>query len=32
MDYLLIKLFPYVLMAFAVGIFVGWFSCGRVED
>jgi hypothetical protein len=32
MDYLLIKLLWYILLAFAIGMFVGWFSCGRVED
>lgn len=29
MDYLLFKLGWYVVAAFAVGGFVGWFSCGR---
>jgi len=29
MDYLVAKLFWYLLAAFAVGIFVGWVSCGR---
>jgi len=32
MDYLLVKLLWYVLAAFAIGVFVGWVSCGRVED
>jgi hypothetical protein len=32
MDYLLIKLLWYIVLAFAIGMFVGWFSCGRVED
>lgn len=32
MDYLLVKLIWYVLLAFAVGIVVGWVSCGRIED
>ena len=32
MDYLLIKLFWYVLGALALGIFVGWVSCGEVEE
>ena len=32
MDFLLLKLVWYVLLALAIGIFVGWFSCGRVED
>lgn len=31
MDFLLAKLFWYVLMAFAIGLFVGWVSCHRVE-
>lgn len=29
MDYLVVKLVWYVAIAFAVGAFVGWFSCGR---
>lgn len=32
MDYLLIKLFWYVAAAFLIGLFVGWYSCGRAED
>jgi hypothetical protein len=32
MDYLLIKLFWYVMAAFAIGLAVGWISCGPVED
>ena len=32
MDYLLVKLFWYVLLAFALGGFVGWYSCGRQQD
>jgi hypothetical protein len=32
MDYLFIKLLWYILLAFAIGMFVGWFSCGRAED
>ncbi len=32
MDFLLAKLFWYVLLAFAMGLFVGWFSCHRVGD
>ncbi len=33
MDYLFVKLFWYVLAAFAIGLFVGWFSCGnKAED
>ena len=27
MDYLLIKLMPYVAVAFAIGMIVGWVSC-----
>jgi hypothetical protein len=29
MDYLFVKLVWYVVAAFAVGLVVGWFSCGR---
>ncbi len=29
MDYLFVKLFWYVLAAFAIGLFVGWISCAR---
>lgn len=32
MDYLILKLFWYLVAAFAIGVFVGWISCGRVED
>jgi hypothetical protein len=32
MDYLFAKLFWYVLFAFAMGLFVGWVSCGAEED
>lgn len=31
MDYLLIKLFWYLLVAFVIGLIVGWVSCGREE-
>jgi hypothetical protein len=31
MDYLFMKLIWYVLFAFAMGLFVGWVSCGS-ED
>ena len=31
MDFLLAKLFWYVLLAFAIGLIVGWFSCTRIE-
>lgn len=27
MDYLFVKLLPYVVVAFAVGLIVGWTSC-----
>jgi len=26
------KLFWYVVAVFLIGAFVGWYSCGRVED
>lgn len=29
MDYLFAKLFWYVIAAFAIGMFVGWVSCGK---
>ena len=29
MDYLLVKLIWYVLGALALGVFVGWYSCGH---
>lgn len=32
MDYLLVKLLWYVVAAFAIGLVVGWASCGKVED
>jgi hypothetical protein len=32
MDYLVVKLFWYLAAAFAIGLVVGWISCGRVED
>lgn len=32
MDYLLVKLLWYVVLAFAVGLVVGWVSCGRIEE
>lgn len=31
MDYLLIKLFWYLVVAFVIGLLVGWVSCGRAE-
>jgi hypothetical protein len=32
MDYLIWKLFWYVLTAFVFGLAVGWFSCGSAEN
>lgn len=32
MDYLLIKLFWYLVVAFVIGLIVGWVSCGREES
>jgi hypothetical protein len=32
MDYLLAKLIWYVLGAYAIGLFVGWLSCGRAPN
>lgn len=32
MDYLFVKLFWYIVAAFAVGLFVGWLSCGRKAE
>lgn len=32
MDFLLAKLFWYVLLAFAIGLAIGWVSCYRVRD
>jgi hypothetical protein len=32
MDYLVVKLFWYLVLAFAIGLFVGWVSCQRVSD
>jgi len=31
MEYLLVKLIWYVVAAFAIGVVVGWISCGRAE-
>ena len=31
MDFLIAKLFWYVVTAFAIGLVVGWVSCRRVE-
>ncbi len=32
MDYLLAQLIWYVLLALLIGLFVGWVSCGEVEE
>ncbi len=32
MSYLFAKLLWYIAGAFAIGLLVGWFSCGRPED
>ena len=32
MDYLLMKLVPYLVLAFGIGMFVGFYSCRRAED
>lgn len=32
MAYLFVKMFPYVLAAFAVGLAVGWITCTRTDD
>lgn len=32
MDYLLLKLVPYLIVALGIGLFVGWHSCRRSED
>lgn len=32
MDFLIAKLFWYVLLAFSMGVFVGWVSCNRTGD
>jgi len=32
MDYLFVKLFWYIVVAFAIGIVVGWLSCSPSED
>lgn len=32
MDYLLVQLLWYVLVAFVIGLVVGWVSCGRIEE
>lgn len=32
MDFLLAKLFWYLLLAFFMGVLVGWVSCTRIGD
>jgi hypothetical protein len=32
MDYLFVKLFVYVALAFAAGLLAGWTSCSRAND
>jgi hypothetical protein len=32
MDYLFVKLFWYIVVAFAIGLVVGWLSCSPAED
>ncbi len=32
MDYLFVKLLWYVVIAFIIGLFVGWYSCAPAED
>jgi hypothetical protein len=32
MDYLALKQMWWLLLAFAIGLVVGWLSCGRVEN
>jgi hypothetical protein len=32
MDYLFVKLFWYLVAAFAIGVAVGWISCGQSRD
>lgn len=32
MDYLLIKLWPWMIGALAIGFMTGWLSCSRDED
>lgn len=31
MEYLLIKLLPYLMLSLGMGLFVGWFSCRRAD-
>ncbi len=32
MEYLVYKLFGWLLVAFAIGLVVGWMSCGRTRS
>jgi uncharacterized membrane protein YciS (DUF1049 family) len=32
MEYLFFKLIWYVAVAFAIGLLVGWISCGRTQS
>lgn len=32
MEYLFFKLIWYVAVAFAIGLLVGWISCGQTQD
>ncbi len=32
MGYLFVKLFWYVLLAFVIGLTVGWFTCSEAGD
>ena len=32
MDYLIYKFFWWLMLAFGVGMFVGWFTCSRNDD
>jgi uncharacterized membrane protein YbjE (DUF340 family) len=31
-DYLIVKLLPYLALALAIGLFVGWYSCSSAEE
>jgi hypothetical protein len=31
MDYLIAKLFWWLVVAFAIGLIIGWLSCSRTE-
>lgn len=32
MAYLFVKLFPYIVVALAIGIYVGWLTCNRSDQ